>query len=137
MLVAFNVPVTVLLPVMAAPPADTVKVLVEDKVPVTATLPVIVAPPEKTVAPEKVTTPALEIVTRVVPPVANKSPREPGEFIVELDASADMVVRDVPLLDSWITPSLTSKAVDGDCVPRPTRPAESMINGVTSGSTLS
>ncbi len=100
MLVDVSVPVTVLLPVMAAPPDDTVKAPVEDKVPMTATLPVIVAPPEKTVAPENVTVPALEIVTRVVPPVANKRPRDPGEFIVELDASADMVVRDVPLLDS-------------------------------------
>jgi hypothetical protein len=114
------VPVTVLLPVIVAPPDDTVNVLVDDSVPVTATLPVIVAPPDAVTAPEKVTPPPLAIVMRGVPPVERISPRVLGEFIVELDASADIVVRDVPLLDSWITPSLTSKAVDGDCVPIPT-----------------
>jgi hypothetical protein len=51
-------------------------------------------------APEKVTPPPLAIVMRGVPPVERIRPRVLGEFIVELDASADMVVRDTPLLDS-------------------------------------
>jgi hypothetical protein len=99
-LVDVNVPVTVLLPVIPAPPDDTVNAPVDDSVPVTATLPVIVAPPDAVTAPEKVTPPPLAIVMRGVPPVERISPRVLGEFIVELDASADMVVRDTPLLDS-------------------------------------
>ena len=51
MLVAFSVPVTVLLPVIPAPPDDTVSVLVDVNVPVTVLLPVIPAPPADTVNP--------------------------------------------------------------------------------------
>ena len=81
--------VAVTVPVTLTPPDGTV------------TPPVIFAPPDDTVnAPESVVAPALETVIRAVPPVETINPRTPGEAIVVLDASADMVVRDVPLLDS-------------------------------------
>jgi hypothetical protein len=49
--VAVSVPTTELLPVIAAPPDDTVNVLLTPSVPVTELLPVIPAPPDDTVRP--------------------------------------------------------------------------------------
>jgi hypothetical protein len=122
-LVALNVPVTRLLPVTVAPPADTVRPLVAVNVPVTVLLPVIAAPPADTVsALVKVVAPVSDTVTLFDPFVLNAKFLAPDAAKMELDASAEMTVRVVPPLVSWISPSATSNDAAGDCVPIPTEP---------------
>lgn len=96
-----NVPVTELLPVIPAPPDETVSAPEDVSVPVTELLPVMAAPPDETVkALDNVVAPAPDTVIRVPPLVFTKKLRLSLTSKVELDASADMIVRAVPLAEN-------------------------------------